>query len=205
MSKFNSYAKRLNEAAKEAFEEYRKAEKAYNAAEARRKGLPWNATAEEKTLADARTIEARNNLKEAQKVLASSMGTMNGIRGELVKALGDAYRANPEDIDPNTMELLKAGILKPAEYVDLANRAIASGNNTMLRVIGSYADGLNKDAYSLEDRSALQAVAHRAKTSTGESELERFDVLVETFSKCVNNPLMIDHWDALTQENIETF
>ena len=130
---------------------------------------------------------------------------MNGIREELVKDLKKAYTASQEDIDPNTMELLKSGILSPGEYVDLANRAIASGNNTMLRVIGSYADKLDKDAYSPEDRGALQTVAYRAKTSTGASELERFDVLVETFSRCVNNPLMIGSWDALTQENIETF
>ena len=205
MSKFNSYARRLNEAAKEAFEKYKKAEKAFNGAEDRRRNMPWNATAEEKTLAEARLIEARKDLQEAQKVLASSLENMKGIRGELVKDLGTAYRANPEDIDPNTMELLKSGILTPAEYVDLANRAINGGNNTMLRVIGSYADKLEKDSLSLEDRGALYAVVNKAKTSTGADELGRFDVLMETFSRCANNPLMIDHWDELTQENVETF
>ena len=143
MSKFNSYARRLNEAAKNAFEKYKKAEKVYQAAEDRRRNMPWNATAEDKTIAEARLIEARNDLKKAQEALSSVAGELKGIRGELAESLGRAFTANPEDIDPNTMELLKSGILTPAEYVKLANGAISSGNNTMLRVIGSYADNNN--------------------------------------------------------------
>lgn len=205
MSKFNSYAKRLNEAAKEAFEKYKKVEKAYQAAEDRRRNMPWDATTEDKTLAEARLIEARKDLKKAQEALFACKDSFKGIRGELAEALGTAYRANPEDIDPNTMELLKAGILTPAEYVDLANRAIKSGNNTMLRVIGSYADKLDKGTLSLEEKGALFAVADKARTSTGADELGRFDVLLETFSRCANNPGIIDRWDELTQENVETF
>ena len=209
MSKFNSYARRLNEAAKNAFEKYKKAEKVYQAAEDRRRNMPWNATAEDKTIAEARLIEARNDLKKAQEALYSVTSELKGIRGELAEALGRAYTANPEDIDPNTMELLKSGILTPAEYVKLANGAISSGNNTMLRLIGSYAEKLandlqgNKDA--MTERGTLYSVSSRAKGSTGAAELGTFDNLVNTFERCANNPRMIDNWDELTQGTIEAF
>lgn len=208
MSKFNSYAKRLNEAAKTAFEKYKKAEKAYQAAEDRRRNMPWNATQEDKTLAEAGLIEARNNLKKAQETLSSVAVELKGIRGELAESLGRAFTANPEDIDPNTMELLRSGILTPAEYVKLANGAISSGNNTMLRLIGSYAEKYgneNREALSLDERGALYGVASRAKGSTGAAELGTFDNLVNTFERCANNPAMIDHWDELTQGTIEAF
>lgn len=207
MSKFNSYAKRLNEAAKEAFEKYQKAEKALQALEAQR--LPWDATQEQKTLFEARKIEARNNLKTAKEALYAGRRTMDGIRGELVKDLGRAYTANPEDIDPNTMELLKSGILTPGEYVDLANRAINNGNNTMLRVIGSYAgklaNELQNDKNAMQDRGTLYNIASRAKGSTGAAELEAYDAMVSIYDRCTNNPHMIGHWDELTQTTVENF
>ena len=208
MSRFNSYAKRLNEAAKEAFEEYAKAEKVYQAAEYNKRKMAWNATAEDKTIAEAQLIKARNELKKAQGAMISATGTMKGIRGELAEALGRAYTANPEDINPNTMELLRSGILTPAEYVKLANGAISSGNNTMLRLIGSYAEKYgneNRDALTMDERGALYSVVSRAKGSTGAAELEAYDNLVYTFERCANNPHMIDKWDELTQGAIEAF
>lgn len=208
MSKFNSYAKRLNEAAKEAFEKYQKAEKAYQAAEQARTRLPWNATQEQKTLAEARIIEARNDLKKAQEAFTAGRTVMDGARAELVKDLGRAYTANPEDIDPNTMELLKSGILTPGEYVKLANGAISSGNNTMLRLIGSYAEKYgeaNREALSMEERGALYGVSSRAKGSTGAAELSNYDTLVSIFDRCANNPGIINRWDELTSEMVENF
>ena len=205
MSKFNSYAVRLNKAAKDAFGEYKTVEKAYQKAEDWRKNLPWNATAEEKTIAEASAIEARKNLKKAQEALFACADSLKGIRGELAEALGNAYRANPEDIDPNTMELLKSGILTPAEYVNLANKAIANGNNTMLRMIGSYAEKVAQDTREAAERGALLTVADRAKNSTGAAELETFDNLVNTFTRCANNPAMIDYWDGLTEAAIDAF
>lgn len=205
MSKFNSYAKRLNTAAKEAFEKYKKAEKIYQAAENAKRNAPWDTTQERRTLLEARLIETRNDLKKAQAEMSSSLETLKAIRGELVEDLGNTYQANPADIDPNTMELLKSGILTPAEYVNLANQAGKNGNNTMLRIIGSYAEKIAQETRNQEERGALFTIAQRAKTSTGAEELGRFDALVDTFKRCTNNPDMIGYWDELTRENIETF
>lgn len=208
MSKFNSYAKRLNEAAKEAFEKYQKAEQVYKAAEQERIRLPWNATQEQKTLAEARLIDARNDLKKAQEAFSAGRSVMDGARKELVKDLERTYTANPEDIDTNTMELLKSGILTPGEYVKLANGAISSGNNTMLRLIGSYAEKYgneNREALSLDERGALYGVSSRAKGSTGAAELSNYDTLVNIFDRCANNPSIINRWDELTGKMIENF
>ena len=209
MSKFNSYAKRLNEAAKTAFEKYKKAEKAYQAAEDRRRNMPWDATQEQKLLADADVVRAKEDLKAAKEAFTAGRREMDSIRGELAKDLKRAYTANPEDIDASTMELLKSGILSPSEYIDLANRAINNGNNTMLRIIGSHAEkvaeGLQNDRSAMETRGALLTIATRAKNSTGAAELEAYDNLVNTFDRCTNNPAMIDHWDGLTQQYVDSF
>ena len=209
MSKFNSYARRLNEAAKEAFEKYQKAEKVYNEALARRVNAPYNETRDEKTIVEARIIEARNNLDKAKEALHEGRRTMESIRGELIKDLGRAYTANPEHVDPNTMELLKSGILSPGEYVDLANRAINNGNNTMLRIIGSYAEKLANDLQgnknATNERGLLYSVSSRAKGSTGAAELESYDTLVSVYDRCTNNPGIINRWDELTQGTIEAF
>lgn len=209
MSKFNSYAKRLNDAAKTAFEKYQKAEKVYLAAQDRRRNLPWNATRDDKTVADAAIIQAEEALNAAKGAFTAARQEMANIRGELANDLKKAYTANPEDIDSNTMELLKSGILSPDEYVALANRAISNGNNTMLRIIGNHAekvaDGLRDDQKATETRGALYAISSRAKDSTGSAELEAYDSLVSTFDRCSNNPAMINHWDGLTQTVVDSF
>ena len=68
------------------------------------------------------------------------------IRSALEKAVTDFYAADPKAIDANTMELLKSGILKPAEYARLFDAADNGDNATMCRLIAQAAENAAANA-----------------------------------------------------------
>lgn len=71
---------------------------------------------------------------------------------------------NPADIDSNALELLKSGIMNVADYSAMLDRY--SGNSTMLRLIGKYADELRQTITEASTRQQIAAIAIRAKESS---------------------------------------
>lgn len=212
MSKYNSYAARMNDLAKENFSAFLKAKAELEAAERhykdnqRPRGI-WNADAEKiarVARAEADYAEKKAAYEAARRKFEGSADGLRGIRSELAKAIDADNMANPDDLDGNTLELLKSGILKPSEYGSLLDKF--SGNATMSRMIGSYAEARAKeDGRSAEDRAALSYVAHNAQQATGGDRLEAFDVLSDVYRRCTRNPALIGHWDELTADVIERF
>ena len=132
------------------------------------------------------------------------------MRGELAAEIESAYSVDPAQLDNNTLELLKSGILSGSEYAKLLNAAQAAGNPTMVRLIGKYAQDAADAAatkYGQSDRAAaeLRAVAYQSKANTGSAHLEAFDYLADVYRRCTNNPAMIGHWDELTAEAVQNF
>ena len=64
---------------------------------------------------------------------------LDTIRSEMKTAYSARRGLSPSEVDPNTLELLKIPDIKPSELRALAERAIAEGNSTMLRIITSEA------------------------------------------------------------------
>lgn len=213
MSKYNSYARRVDEHAKENFAAFLKAKSEFEAAEKyfnenKRPNGMW-VVHDDDTIARAANAESQYYAKKAayeaaRRAFASSADKIPEIRAELQRLIEADLSANPDHLDNNTMELLKSGILKPEEYVRLLDRF--SDNPTMVRMIGHYADERARDTnLPSQERTAYHAAAHAARNANGGDKLEAMDYLADVYSRCIRNPAMIGHWDNLTSKLMEAF
>ena len=216
MSKFNSYAKKLDEQARAAFKAYRDAEAAYKKAEQKareypqRNGLVNADYAAKSARAQADFLEAKQAYETARRTFRESDTQFNAMRRELAAAIDDAYSADPAQLDTATLELLKSGILTGSEYAKLLEQAKAASNPTMVRMIGRYAGEAAKargESHGMNDReaTALRMAEYNSRSYTGGDRLQAFDNMVELYHRCTNNPAMIDHWDEFTAETVENF
>ena len=216
MSKFNSYAKKLDEQARAAFKTYRDAEAAYKKAEQKAREYPQrngmvNADyAAKSARAQADFLEAKQAYETARRTFRESDTQFNAMRRELAAAIDDAYSADPAQLDTATLELLKSGILTGSEYAKLLEQAKAASNPTMVRMIGRYAGEAAKargESHGMNDReaTALRMAEYNSRSYTGGDRLQAFDNMVELYHRCTNNPAMIDHWDEFTAETVENF
>ena len=216
MSKFNSYAKKLDEQARAAFKAYRDAEAAYKKSEAKAKEYPQRNRfvdanyAAKSARAQADFLEAKQAYETARRTFRESDTQFNAMRRELAAAIDDAYSADPAQLDSNTLELLKSGILTASEYTKLLEQAKAANNATMVRMIGKYAGDAAKargESHGMNDReaTALRMAEYNSRSYTGGDRLEAFDNMVSLYHRCTNNPGMIDHWDEFTAETVENF
>ena len=221
MSEFNKYARKLDEIAREALTQYEKAakrkeeaEKAQRAAP-ERQGLTDATYAARAARARADALEAEQGERDARRAMDESYRRQIAeLRGELVTALDEAFRADPQQIDNATLELLKSGICTPTEYAALLDKALASDNHTMARLIGKYASDAAAAAQEAAGgyagdatATALRAVSYKANGLDGKPWLEAFDFLESIYSRAVNEPFLatVDRWDKLTSETIERF
>lgn len=139
MSEFNIYARKLDTAFKEARSEYNTAFRALQEAQqASRDANAWKPgdSAEEKQI---RTTRAALKLHDAEatfdevsaRVWDNFKATRRTIRAELEQAVRAANIANPDEIDNNALELMKTGVLSPADYSAFMERF--DSNHTMLK------------------------------------------------------------------------
>ena len=216
MSKFNSYARKVNDIATAAFEEYRKTEQAYKKAEEQARQYPQRMGmidaqyAAKSARAQADFLEAKEAYRKAKGVLESHKSEIAALRKELIAELDDHYAADPAALDSATLELLKSGILKPNEYAKLMDAATGRGNHTMERMIAKYAgdaaaDVGKKYGDNSEQARTLRAISYTADQNNGNDTLQAFDLMADVYSRAVNNPAMINHWGELTGEIVENF
>ena len=147
MSKFNHFAAQLDDIVKVALKEYTDAVERLKKAEAGKRDHPRPTS----DLADATYVAAAARAEaeyaEASKALYDAKVKMQGTyreqikqtRRELEAEVTKAYTADPAQVDPVALELLKSGILGPGEYVHMWNEAVKNNNHTMARLIGKYA------------------------------------------------------------------
>ena len=214
MSKFNSYAKKLDEQARAAFKAYRDAEAAYKKAEQKareypqRHGMVDAQYAAKSARAQADFLEAKEAYRKAKGVLESHKSEIAALRKELVAELDDHYAADPAALDSNTLELLKSGVLKANEYAKLMDKAQSDGNYTMARMIAKYAGDAaaergNKYGQNDEQARVLRGISYTANQNNGNETLQAFDLMGDVYNRAVNNPGMIDHWGELTSNALE--
>lgn len=217
-TKFNKYARQLDELARAAFAEYTAAEDALKKAKADAKlhpekshyGTDYDEPARV-ARCKANLITAENNYRRAQDALQMKNEDVKKIRHELENDLLHHYAVDPTAIDDKVMKLLDSGIMKPHEYKMMMNKAQESGNYTMQRLIAAAAkrEADRTGALSGNDSSAdavmLRAVAFGAPSTDGSAELQAFDSLAFAFDRTSQNPAMIDAWDSLTADAVERF
>ena len=127
------------------------------------------------------------------------------VRIELEKAVNDFYAADPKAIDANTMELLRSGILKPAEYARLFDAADNGDNATMCRLIAQAAENGVANAKDENDARQLRYIANRGRNVSGKPYMDAFDSLADTLDRSLRRPYLIKSRDELTANILENF
>ena len=211
MSKFNGYARKVNEIANAAFAEYREKEAAVKSAESRYKAYPRRNGADPSYLAksaraEADFAEARNAFEQVRRHLFDDKRReINAIRAELVTALGNEYAADPKAVDMNTLALMNSGILTAAEYNRLIDSANAAGNHTMVRLLAQSAKDRADKVNDSDTAREYRLVAQKGKGMDGRQYLEAFDYMGDVFNRCERNFSLAGKWDELTSSVVESF
>ena len=222
MSQFNIYARKLDDAFKAARSEYNTAFRALQEAQqASRDANAWKPgdSAEEKQI---RTTRAALKLHDAEatfdevsaRVWDNFKATRRTIRAELEQAVRAANIANPDAIDNNALELMKTGVLSPADYSAFMERF--DSNHTMLKLVGHYAAEAAKTTDSRREAAALNAIALDCQSGEG-AAMRAFDDLSKVSDYCrgeryegdkfrpEHTANMSEYWDSLAGEAVENF
>lgn len=211
MSKFNHFIRQINDIAAEAFKEYAAAETAYKNAESKKNAYPRR----NGLGADYTAKSARYEADYAEALAAYDKFRKNGfygyrqrmdeVRKEFVAAVESHFTADPAALDMATLELLKSGILKPAEYNRLMDKAINDNNHTMARMIGQHAKAAAENAIDRDTATALRSVSYKSNGMNGSNYVEAFDFVTGLYDRCSRNPALYSKWDELAGEVIEKF
>ena len=211
MSRFNSYAKRMNEIANAAFAEYREKEAAVKSAESRYNAYPRRNGADpaymaKSALAEADLAEARNAFDQMRRHLFDDKRReIAAVRAELEKAVFDAFAADPKSVDMNTLALMNSGILTAAEYNRLIDASTAAGNHTMVRLLAQSAKDRADKVNDSDTAREYRLVAQKGKGANGREFLEAFDYMGDVFNRCERNFSLAGKWDELTADVVENF
>lgn len=212
MTKFNTYARRLDETARKIFDELQSAERTFKAAEdAKAHGPRPGGWQDARTMARIAALEA--DLVEAQAALQAARRTLSergesalrSIRQELERAIDTAATVDPGQVDTAAVALLDSGICTATDLEKLMDDAGQAGNNTMIRLIAAHAEKLAAVSESQPERVRLTALAQQTPAREGAALLAAFDGLTDVFRRTMNNTAMIGHWERLTADAIENF
>lgn len=183
MSKYNGYARKLDTAFKTAREAYLTAYKRLGEAKANYKDKAEYRAGEQTYYWKARKAEAEMELAKAEASFDKAKNESwesfkreaQALKNALAKEIMGDGLADPEALDTNAVELLKAGILNVDDIESFVERY--DNNPTMLKLISKYAGDMAKNTENVQDRRRLLAV-ERA-TATGLSlKVQEFNNLV---------------------------
>ena len=211
MSKFNGYARKVNEIANAAFAEYREKEAAVKSAESRYNAYPRRNGADpaymaKSARAEADLAEARNAFDQMRRHLFDDKRReIAAVRAELEKAVFDAFAADPKAVDMNTLALMNSGILTAAEYTRLIDASTAAGNHTMVRLLAQSAKDRADKVNDSDTAREYRLVAQKGKGANGREFLEAFDYMGDVFNRCERNFSLAGKWDELTADVVENF
>lgn len=223
MSKYNTYARQLDAAFRTARDEYAKSYAELQAAQqANEDAGAWRPDddAANKQLRVATTALELNKAEAAFKITETKVWPefdtkCKELRRELEKDVQKNSLANPDAIDANTVELLKAGVLTVEDYYSLAERY--EGNSTMLRLLGKYALDESIASGDIKEAAALRILSDNCKTGMG-TVLRAWNELEGVASYCSgrggSSRTAIDPthiismgkwWEELAGQSIENF
>lgn len=223
MSKYNTYARQLDTAFRSARDEYAKSYAELQAAQqANEDAGAWRPDddAANKQLRVATTALELNKAEAAFKITETKVwpefdARSKELRKELEKDVQKDGLANPDEIDANTVELLKAGVLTVEDYYSLAERY--EGNSTMLRLLGKYALDESIASGDIKEAAALRMLSDNCKNGAG-AVLRAWNELEGLASYCsgrggnrnaATSPDMVvsmgKWWEELAGQAIENF
>lgn len=212
MSEFNHFAKELDAAFRTARSEYAavydeltKAKESASAA-----GLD----AVKKQIATLQLQEAEKKMRqETARIWAEFDAKAAELRRALEKEVQTSHLADPSAIDSNAVELMKTGVLSPADYSAFMERF--DSNHTMLKLVGHYAAEAAKTTDSRREATALNAIALDCQSGEG-AVMRAWDGISAISDSCGDGDgyrrkspgvivSMSEKWDDLAGEAVENF
>lgn len=208
MSNFRSYAEKAKAIAQKAFAQYHDAQAALSRAEQMRKDYPQKAFSDDeyqmkRAKAEADFRAASLEMRLAVQELQSAASQTHALCPLFQRDLDTMFAADPKALDGAALELLKSGIMQPAEFSRMFDDAKTAGNYTMMRMVCKYAaeaaeaEGQKHGADTPKAR-AFRAVAYRDEENDRTQFERAFELLDSVMTSCANNPLMIPSYDELT-------
>ena len=211
MSQFNQYVQEVHQIAQASFEQIQDAEKAYKAAESKRnatpfkKGLGYEYEAKA-ARAEADYHEAKNAYDKIARALPDqTRAEVAKVRAKLETAVNAFYTADPKAIDGSVMELLRSGILKPAEYATLFENANQANNATMCRLIAKAAADAAESAKDDDVARQFRHTANRGRDINGKPYMDAFDSMADALDRSLRRTYLIPKWDEMTANIRENF
>lgn len=228
MSKYNDFAKRLDEAFKAARSEYIAAMDEVEACEQailRAKTMTSEEYAGQREAkrrrAELALLEAKDNMNKAHRSVWDNFDrTVSALKKELAETVRRDNLANPDAVDANTVKLIESGILSADDCMGLMDKF--ADNATMRRMVKQYASEQSKAliAKGSGNLTASEITARTAFTNIAHSDpgiTERFDQLCGVANICNqghrNRPMgeakhlrtMSGKWEELAGAGIENF
>ena len=216
MSKFNIFAKRLDEAFRKSCSEYNAAFHALECAQqASRDANAWKPgdSAEEKQAsidyAAVKLHDAEATFSEVSaRIWDNFKTTRHTIRAELEQAVRTADIVNPDAINNTAVELMKTGVMTSADYAAFVKKY---GNNpTMLRLISHYSAAAAKAQDGSSEAAALNAISNACQSWKDEI-LQKFDDLSDYCGDITGHEepdevsRMSEKWDELSLNAVKNF
>ena len=103
------------------------------------------------------------------------------------------------------MELLRSGILKPAEYATLFENANQANNATMCRLIAKAAADAAESAKDDDVARQFRHTANRGRDINGKPYMDAFDSMADALDRSLRRTYLIPKWDELTAHIRENF
>lgn len=216
MSKYNDYAKKLEQAYHAARAEYftkweslQMAKKDLERAQSLGFKETYIGEKEHKVaVARAKYAEADNAFRASRAVWDDFRKIAGRLTVELKNELG-AETAVPEDIDSNALELMKSGVMSSKDYAVLVDKY--KDNHTMLRLIQKYVKDASESAERGE-KGKLTLVAQSAGERLNAKALE-WDSLVNSMNILTYNDRrsdelavnMMSRYEELMESRVENF
>ena len=217
MSKYNTYARKLDTAFKAARDEYAAAfQKLQQAQREELAARAWRPddTAEEKAIRVARAALVLHDAEAAfnevsSRVWANFEDTRRTLREELKEETSAAGVANPDAVDNNALELMKTGVLTSADYSAFLEKY--DSTPTMLKLIAHYAHEAAETTESRKEAAALNAIA--LSCQSGQSAImqawDDLSAAADRFGRAKDNPELLvsmsARWEEITGAAVENF
>ena len=212
----NNYCKELSALAEEAFAEIRNIDDAVKDAKAARDNIIQEMEKHGKTpVLIGKLAEANAKISEASNKRTSFRNgkklqyerRAKEIQEGYQKHLESTYTVDSSKVDTKTMSLLDSGILNVNDFEKLFNEAEASGNVTMMRIIGNKAYEAGKNMNNFDGvGTRLRTLKNRAKTYCyGNNREFVFSEAVHAFNRRLNDTYLINNgvWDDMVIPSLE--
>ncbi len=224
MSKYNDYARELDNAFKTArtayIDAYNKLQDAKNALDESKEFRKEKKVGENEIIrkkAELEYSQAKQEFEDVQRTAWPGYeSTVKKLTSELDKAIQKDNVASPDALDENGLKLLESGVMSADDYADMLQRY--DNNPTMLKIVGKHAEQRANELEGTEqaiERGKLFQIAHIA--NNGHNSVRRnWDTIVrcaETYSgqkRPHSEPgfvcKMSEHWDEPNmQDAIDSF